>query len=235
MQVRKCAQTCIQDIFTSFEDLDIRKKASEFIDSLFERYAGSIIQLSHVSYSVSNFEAPSEPILVESLQFLDVLKLVIPSLSIEVGLNILDKLIDRMRPKEYTALTRHILMITDAYFSVYHFDAISPILGKIIPSFCQYLSQGANKPVDTKDTVLKLLRSAIYRVNVMDHDLCVQWLPVVIRSIIGAFIHLCAYAPSFHIVNRQFRCSLLTLGNLLTQLHRLTAFSLVISCPTIFS
>lgn len=162
---------------------------------MFETYIPSIVELSHLSSSNgSTFEAPSKP-----LHFLNVLRLAVPFLSVKTGSKILKKLVKLMHP-EFTALTRHILMVTEAYFSASQFEAISPALENILASFCEYLNKAKNKPVDTEEAVLKLLRLAIDRLNSNDHRVCVQWRQTVIGSIIGVFI-LCASM-------RLYRCKI---------------------------
>ncbi|CAM8895857.1 unnamed protein product [Rhodiola kirilowii] len=183
-KVRKCALAYVEKIFSSFEDPSIKKEASNLVASLFETYLPSIVELSNLRLSNgSTIEAPSRPELVEALHMLNVLKLAVPFLSTKMGSKFLKKLLKLMH-SESTALTRHILIITDTYFLASKFEVISSSLEKILVSFSAYLTKAKNTPLDTEKAVLDLLRRTVDRVNCDDHRVCVKWLPVVFGSIL---------------------------------------------------
>lgn len=177
LQVRKCAQVCLERVLKSFHSISVTKKASKIVFSLFKSYMPLAVRLN------SSINA-SKPENLEILHMLGVLKLIVPHLSVKVSLKILLELLKIMNAP-FSALTRHILKIIEALFETSRVEVILPEADNIISSLSSFMLLGGKNPADTIICAATLLRGTLDKLKAREQSSWIRNLPLVFRSVAG--------------------------------------------------
>ncbi|RVX09572.1 hypothetical protein CK203_012400 [Vitis vinifera] len=126
----------------------------------------------------------SKPENLEILHMLGVLKLIVPYLSVKVGLKILLELLKLMNA-QFSALTRHILKIIEALFETSRVEVIIPEADNIISSLSSYVLLGEKNPADTVICAATVLRGTLDKLDAGERSAWIRNLPLVFRSVAG--------------------------------------------------
>ncbi|KAJ9695854.1 hypothetical protein PVL29_011032 [Vitis rotundifolia] len=178
-KVRKCAQAFLERVFKSFQSTMVAKEASKLVLSLFKNYMPLAVRLNS-SKTVDG----SKPENLEILHMLGVLKLIVPYLSVKVGLKILLELLKLMNA-QFSALTRHILKIIEALFETSRVEVIIPEADNIISSLSSYVLLGEKNPADTVICAATVLRGTLDKLDAGERSAWIRNLPLVFRSVAG--------------------------------------------------
>lgn len=178
-KVRKCAQAFLERVFKSFQSTTVTKEASKLVLSLFKSYMPLAVRLN----SLKTVDG-SKPENLEILHMLGVLKLIVPYLSVKVGLKILLELLKLMNA-QFSALTRHILKIIEALFETSRVEVIIPEADNIINSLSSYVLLGEKNPADTVICAATVLRGTLDKLDAGERSAWIRNLPLVFRSVAG--------------------------------------------------
>ncbi|RVW16573.1 hypothetical protein CK203_069386 [Vitis vinifera] len=179
LPVRKCAQAFLERVFKSFQSTTVTKEASKLVLSLFKSYMPLAVRLN----SLKTVDG-SKPENLEILHMLGVLKLIVPYLSVKVGLKILLELLKLMNA-QFSALTRHILKIIEALFETSRVEVIIPEADNIINSLSSYVLLGEKNPADTVICAATVLRGTLDKLDAGERSAWIRNLPLVFRSVAG--------------------------------------------------
>ncbi|XP_043691998.1 RRP12-like protein isoform X2 [Telopea speciosissima] len=184
-KVRRCAQVCIENAFSSFQCSLFTKKGSKMVLSLFRNYIPSAIEITNARMvNGSKHEILLKPEYLEVLHMLNAMKLMIPYLSDKVSLKILSELY-KLLTCHFSPLTRHIFNIIEAHFASMKPQIIVPEVESIITSLVSYLSSGEKNPVDTVIYAANLIKSGLGKLHAEEPSICVINLPLVFSSLSG--------------------------------------------------
>ncbi|CAI9761159.1 unnamed protein product [Fraxinus pennsylvanica] len=184
-KVRKCAQDCVLTVFKSFESSAAIKKASKSVYSLLNEHMSLAIKMT-VSKSVDGFkdDTMSRPECQEVLHLLNVIKHVVPYLSVKMRSKVLSQLSKTMSP-QFSALTRHIFDVISVIFETSGTDVILPCAEDIINLLVSYISLGDKNPADTSLFAATLVKTVLCKLQDGDVKEWTVYLPMVTESISG--------------------------------------------------
>lgn len=178
LQVRKCAQLCLERVLKSSHSRMVTKEASKLVFSLFKSYMTLMVSLSS-SKTIDG----SNPEHLEILHMLGVLKLIVPYLSVKVSIKILSELLKLMNA-QFCAVTMHILKIIEALFETSRVRVIIPEAGNFISSLSSYVLVEKN-PVDTVIRAATLLKCTLDKLDAEQPGAKIRNLPLVFHSVAG--------------------------------------------------
>eukprot|EP00257_Ricinus_communis_P021555 XP_015581076.1 RRP12-like protein isoform X2 [Ricinus communis] len=163
-KVRRGAQDCLEKVFKSLRYSTVIEESGKLVFLALKSYRAIALTLSELKVvDDSKDKTLSEPRNLEVLHLLNLLKLVVPYLSVKFSSKVLSELLKLIRPK-FSPLTRHIFRSIEAYFENSREEVFSPHLENIISSLCLYVSVGEN-PVDTVISAATLLKVALDKLH----------------------------------------------------------------------
>uniref|UniRef100_A0A5B6YH98 Putative RRP12-like protein isoform X1 n=1 Tax=Davidia involucrata TaxID=16924 RepID=A0A5B6YH98_DAVIN len=184
-KVRKCAQDCLVKVFKSFKSSAVIKEASKLVFSLLKGYMPLAVKISASGAADgSKDEVLPKAEQLEVLHLLNVLKLIVPYLSVKVSLKVLSQL-HKLMSSQFSALTRHIFNIIEAIFETSRAEVIIPETDNIIKSLASYVNLGKKNPMDTVLSAATLLKSALDKLHAGELSTWISNLPLVFGSIAG--------------------------------------------------
>ena len=129
--------------------------------SMLKTYMPLAVELSTLQASAnSKDDLLSEPKHVEVLHLLNMLKLIVPFLSMKTRSKLLLE-VEKLMKCQFSALTRHILKTIETCFDTARVDVIAPITENIVVSLSSYISLGEKKPLDTVKSAATLLKRSL--------------------------------------------------------------------------
>ncbi|PON31520.1 Coatomer beta subunit [Parasponia andersonii] len=152
-KVRRCSQECLEKVFKSIHSSAVTKEASKLVFSMLKMYMPLAVELSTLGATVG-------PKNVEVLHMLNLLKLIVPFLSMKTRSKVIWEL-EKLMKCQFTALTRHILKTIETCFDTARVDVISPSAENIVVSLSSYISLGEKNPVDTVKSATTLLQRSL--------------------------------------------------------------------------
>ncbi|XP_042481656.1 RRP12-like protein isoform X2 [Macadamia integrifolia] len=187
-KVRRCAQVCIENAFSSFQCSLFTEKGSKMVLSLFRNHTPSAIELNNAKVvNGSKNEILLKPEHLEVLHMLNAMKPVIPYLSDKVNLKILSESY-KLLTYHFSPLTRHIFNIIEALFASMRPQIIVPELEIIITSLASYISSSEKNPMDTVISAANLIKSGLSKLHAEEPSICIRILPLVFSSLSGLLI-----------------------------------------------
>ncbi|KAL5539474.1 hypothetical protein UlMin_042962 [Ulmus minor] len=184
-KVRRCSQECLEKVFKSINSSSVIKEASKLVMSMLKTYMPSAVELSNSGASVGpKDDTSAEPKNVEILHMLNVLKLIVPFLSMKGRSKVLSELDELMR-SQFSALTRHILKTIEVCFETSSADVITSVTENIMDSLSSYVSSGDKKPSDTVMSATTLLKRSLDILRAGESSSYVKNLPIVCDSVAG--------------------------------------------------
>lgn len=128
-----------------------------------------------------------EPKNVEVLHMLNMLKLIVPFLSMKTRSKVLSE-VDKIMKSQFSALTRHILKTIEICYETSSVDAIAPMTEKIVASLSSYVSLGDENPSDTVISATSLLKRSLHILRAGESNSYNKNLPLVFDSVAGIFL-----------------------------------------------
>lgn len=184
-QVRRCSQECLEKVFKLINSSTVIKEASKLVMSMLKTYMPLALELSTIGASVgSKDELLSEPKNVEVLHMLNMLKLIVPFLSVKTRSKVLSEL-EKLLKCQFSALTRHILKIIETCFDTTRVDVIAPITENIVVSLSSYISLGEKNSLDTLKSASTLLKRSIDILCAGESSSYIKSLSLVCDSVAG--------------------------------------------------
>lgn len=183
--MRKCAQDCVLTVFKSFELSAAIKKASKSVYSLLNEHMTLAIKMT-VAKSVdgSKDDTMSRPECQEVLHLLNVIKHVVPYLSVKMRSKVLSKL-SKTLSSQFSAVTRHIFDLISVIFETSGTEVIVPCAENIINLLVSYISLQDKNPADTSLFAATLVKTALCKLHDGDIKEWTVYLPMVTESISG--------------------------------------------------
>ncbi|XP_022888276.1 RRP12-like protein [Olea europaea var. sylvestris] len=184
-KVRKCAQDCVLTVFKSFESSAAIKKASKSVYSLLDEHMTLAIKMT-VAKSVdgSKDDTMSRPECQEVLHLLNMIKHVVPYLSVKMRSKVLSKL-SKTLSSQFSAVTRHIFDLISVIFETSGTEVIVPCAENIINLLVSYISLQDKNPADTSLFAATLVKTALCKLHDGDIKEWTVYLPMVTESISG--------------------------------------------------
>lgn len=136
----------------------------------------------------SKDETLSKPEHLEVLHMLNLLKVTIQYLSVKISSKILLELLKLMGSSHYTALTRHVFKIIEAFFETWRDEVIGLQIESIINYLCLYVSLGEKNPVDTVILAATLLKIALDKLHAGGSSSWMRNFPKVCGPIAGVLL-----------------------------------------------
>lgn len=184
LQVRKCSQDCLENVFKSLQSRTVIKEVSKLILSKLKGYMPLAVELSasQTSDGLKNLEV---------LHMLNVVKLTIPFLSKKVGSKLLSE-INELVVSRFSTLTRHVLQIIETLFESSRANAIVYETEATIASLASYVCLGDEVPSDTVMLAATLLKSSLFILHAGESSSWINSLPLVCSSVAGMLLY-CIY------------------------------------------
>ncbi|KAI3917093.1 hypothetical protein MKX01_003542 [Papaver californicum] len=175
-KVRKCAQVFVEEIYKSVQSTNVMNDASEFFESVFNKYLPFAIAIAWSKVEITKDSEPTEELmLMESVHMLSVLKLIMQYLSNDVVLKVMTQ-IHKILGSKFSLLTRHNFAILEAIFeSSRAGEIIVPKMEIVIFALGNYVSPKENNPADTVLSACVLLKRCIDKLHA-DADKRTIWL-----------------------------------------------------------
>lgn len=194
-QVRKCAQDCILVVFKSFKSSSVIKKSSKSVYSLLKDHMPLAIKISSLKAAdESKDDFMSRPEYQEGLYTLNVLKSIVPFLSVKTRAKVLSQLVKLLTPK-WSALSQHVFEIIQVIFETSSSEVIASDAENIIKSLISYIALKEKNPLDSVLFAATLLKHVMSKLHTCDMTEWINHLPSVFRSIAGmmchSYFHLC--------------------------------------------
>ncbi|KAK9290882.1 hypothetical protein L1049_009061 [Liquidambar formosana] len=184
-KVRKCAQACVEKVFKSFQCSTVIKEASKLVLSLLKSYMHLAFGLSTSMTADGSIDGLlSKPEQLEFLHMLNVMKCIVPFLSVKVNSKILSEM-HKLMSSQFSALTRHILKVIEAFFEASRVEVIIPEMENILISLASYVSLAKKNPMDTVISAATLSKSILDKLHIGEPSSCIRNLPLVIGAIAG--------------------------------------------------
>ncbi|XP_047316074.1 RRP12-like protein [Impatiens glandulifera] len=204
-KVRKYAQDSFVKAFNSFESPIVKKEASKIVLNVLKRYMPLAVKLSaqRVSNGVTK-EVSSKPEHLEVVHMLNIVKHVLPHLTVKSCQKLLPGLISLMT-SHYSLLTRHIFSLIGAVFETWKSESIIPETESIIKAMTSYISLGRKNPVDTIVSAANLLKNAHRKLK---FDEAMDKLPLVFSSIAGLLTSEATASQASSILREIIVCEL---------------------------
>ncbi|XP_071909260.1 uncharacterized protein [Coffea arabica] len=184
-KVRKCAQDCIGAVFKSFKSCSVIKKASKSVNSLLKDHMPVAIKISYLKAAdESKKDIMSKPEHQEVLYTLNMLKSIVPYLSVKVCIKILSQLVKLLKP-ESSALAQHVFEILQIMFETSSSEVIAPEAENIVKSLVSYISSQDKNPMDSVLFAATSLKDLINKIHASEMTDWINHLPSVIGSMAG--------------------------------------------------
>ncbi|XP_024027240.1 RRP12-like protein isoform X3 [Morus notabilis] len=184
-KVRRCSQECLEKVFKSITCSAVTKEASKLVMSMLKTYMPLAGELGKSgALAGSKDDILSEPKNVEVFHMLNMLKLIVPFLSMKTRSKVLSE-VDKIMKSQFSAFTRHILKTIETCFETSSVDAIAPKTEKIVVSLSSYVSLGDKNPLDTVISATTLLKRSLDILRAGESSAHVKNLPLVFDSIAG--------------------------------------------------
>lgn len=177
MQVRKCSQDCLENVFKSLQSRSVVKEASKLILSMLKGYMPLAVKLSASRTSDGSKN-------LDVLHMLNLVKLTVPFLSPKVSSKLLSEMNKLLGPR-FSELTRHVFQIIEAIFKISKADDVVPKTEGTIASLISYVSLANKNPSDTVMSATTLLK---YSMGILHTGESTSWitnLPLVCGSVAG--------------------------------------------------
>ncbi|WCJ33450.1 ARM repeat superfamily protein [Euphorbia peplus] len=164
-KVRRVAQDCLVNVFKSFRSSSVVKKSSKLLLSLLRGYENIAVELSELKIKDgSKDENLSKPEYMEVLHMLNLLKLIVPYLSVKTSSDVLSEILKYIPPR-FSALTRHVIRDFEAFLENSCDEAIGSHIEDIMNCLSSYVSFGAKNPADTLIHAATLLKVALHKLR----------------------------------------------------------------------
>lgn len=197
LQIRRCAQECLEKVLKSFQSSAVIKNASKLAKSLLMTYMPVAVTLSNTrSLDGSKEKLNTKPEQVEVLHMLNLLNLTIPYISVKVLSKLLSELC-KLMSSEFSPLTRQIFKAIEGFFENSNDEVIIPEIKNIINSLTEYTSLGEKNPADTIMSAASLLKSALAKLHAVDSKSALSYVPIVCGSLRGMFLAHLLFVDSF--------------------------------------
>ncbi|KAF2307960.1 hypothetical protein GH714_033822 [Hevea brasiliensis] len=184
-KVRRSAQDCLEKVFKSLRSSAVIKESSKLVLSMLKSYMPMALTMSELKIiEGSKDETLSKPGHLEGLHMLNLLKLTVPYLSVKISSKVLSEILQLMH-SQFTALTRHIFKIFEAFFETSGEQVIGPHMENIIKSLSLYVSFGEKNPMDTVIFGATLSKIALDKLDAGGSRLWVRNVPKVCGSMAG--------------------------------------------------
>ncbi|KAJ9184815.1 hypothetical protein P3X46_004503 [Hevea brasiliensis] len=184
-KVRRSAQDCLEKVFKSLRSSPVIKESSKLVLSMLKSYMPMALTMSELKIiEGSKDETLSKPGHLEGLHILNLLKLTVPYLSVKISSKVLSEILQLMH-SQFTALTRHIFKIFEAFFETSGEQVIGPQMENIIKSLSLYVSFGEKNPMDTVIFGATLSKIALDKLDAGGSRLWVRNVPKVCGSMAG--------------------------------------------------
>ena len=132
----------------------------------------------------------SKPEHQEVLYTLNMLKSIVPYLSVKVCIKILSQLVKLLKP-ESSALAQHVFEILQIMFETSSSEVIAPEAENIVKSLVSYISSQDKNPMDSVLFAATSLKDLINKIHASEMTDWINHLPSVIGSMAGIMCHSC--------------------------------------------
>lgn len=181
--MRKCAQDCFLTILKSFKSSAVIKKASKLVYSMLENHMALAVKISNQNVEDGLKDGIiSKPECQEVSHMLNLLKIVIPYLSVKVRVKVLSEILKLLSSK-FSALSRHVFDVIEVLFETSEAEVIVLEAEKIIKSLVSYINLRKKNPTDTVLFAAKLAKCAIDKLHASETPGWITHLPLVTGSI----------------------------------------------------
>ena len=188
IQVRRCAQDCLDKAFKSFKCSAVVKAASKLVLSMLKNHMPLAVKLCSLRVEDgSKDDTLSKPEHLEILYMLSVVKISVPSLSAKVSSKVISEML-KLLNSEFSVLTRHVLQVIEVFFETSRVELIALEMEKIVVLLISYLSLGDKNPVDTDMSAATLLKRAMDILHDGESSLWIKNLPLVCGSLAGMLL-----------------------------------------------
>lgn len=191
LQVRRCAQLCVEKVFRTLKSSDIVKKASKVVASMYKKY----IPLAKELNSMELADAPKSKKLpvpghMEILHMLNVLTLIIPYISKKIKIKIFSDAYKDLGC-HFSLLTRHTFRLIDALLENSEVKVLVSESENIISALISYVSSDEKNPVDTIFAASTLLKIVLNKLHDAQPNLWIHCLPPIFTSVAGT--NICSF------------------------------------------
>ncbi|XP_030493685.2 uncharacterized protein LOC115709666 [Cannabis sativa] len=182
-KVRRCSQECLEKVFKSIHSSTVIKEASKLVMSMLKSYMPLAVELSNLRGSDgSKDDLLSEPKNVEVLHMLNMLKLIVPFLSMKTRSKVLSD-VEKLMKCQFSLLTRHILKTIETCFDTVKADVIAPSTEDVVVSLSSYISLGEKNPADTVKSAVTLLKRSLDILRTGEASSYIKCLSLVCESV----------------------------------------------------
>jgi len=186
LQVRKCAQVCVEKVFKSLHNPIVKKNSSKAVLFMYRKYMPLSEQLNTVKLSdAQQSKIQSESQHLEALHMFNVLTLLVPSLSENVRVKIISG-VYKLLGCSVSSCTGHILRLLEALFEYLKVEHLVSHSDSIFSVLTSYISTD-NNPIDTVISASILLRNGLKRLQDAHPSLWIKFLPSIFTSLAGAY------------------------------------------------
>ena len=153
--------------------------------SMLKSYMPLAVELSNSGASAeSTEETPSEVKNVEVLHMLNLLKLIVPFLSMKTRSKVLSE-VSKLMKDQFSAVTRHVFKIIETCFETSKADVIAPMTENVLVSLFSYISLRDKNPSDTIISAITLLKRSLDILRAGESSSYAKNIPLVCESLAG--------------------------------------------------
>ncbi|ONK55058.1 uncharacterized protein A4U43_UnF8030 [Asparagus officinalis] len=174
-KVRKCAQTCIENLFKAFRSSVVIKNGSKAVHSMYQKHTPLLEK------SGSKIQSESEQL--EALHMFNVVTVIVPSLSEKVRIRLLSSA-SKLLGHSFSSRTRHILKLLEALVEWTEIEHLASDSEKVLSALTSYISTDKN-PIDTIISASMLLKNGLKKLHDAQPSLWIKFLPPIFSSIAG--------------------------------------------------
>lgn len=190
MQVRRCAQICLERIFKSVQCSFVIKDASNSVLSLLRIHLPLTVELNALrTMKGSKDESLSKSEHLEVLHMLNVVRLIVPCLSVNVRQKVLSEMRNLLN-SEFSAVTRHIFYVIEAILETSSLEVPLEEVEEIIVSLASYISLVEKNPMDTVMSAASLLKCSLEKVRGEEFSTWSRCLSLVVKSLAGLGLYI---------------------------------------------
>lgn len=184
-KVRRCAQICLERIFKSVQCSFVIKDASNSVLSLLRIHLPLTVELNALrTMKGSKDESLSKSEHLEVLHMLNVVRLIVPCLSVNVRQKVLSEMRNLLN-SEFSAVTRHIFYVIEAILETSSLEVPLEEVEEIIVSLASYISLVEKNPMDTVMSAASLLKCSLEKVRGEEFSTWSRCLSLVVKSLAG--------------------------------------------------
>lgn len=166
LQVRKCAQVCVEKVFKDFRSPIVIANGSRAVLSMYKKYRPS-----------------SESEHLEALHMLNVLTVIVPNLSEKVRMKVMCDAY-KLLGCRFSSCTLHILRLLEALVEYLKVEDLVSYSEHLISGLVSYISTG-NNPIDTVISALILFKDGLKKLYDTQPSLWIKFLPPIVTSVAG--------------------------------------------------